>query len=98
MFDINTALNETDKYVEIEIQHVAHIAAQITNVEDDIWVVAVDIVILVSESCFDAVPEMPGRHRSRADVAKGTTPRRTVLTPDPDHDRIADYPRQHTAQ
>ncbi|EKD00262.1 hypothetical protein A1Q2_05439 [Trichosporon asahii var. asahii CBS 8904] len=47
MFDINTALNETDKYVEIEIEHVAHIAAQITNVENDTWVVAVDIVILI---------------------------------------------------
>lgn len=50
MFDIETALNETDKYVEIEIEHVAHIAAQITNVENDTWVVAVDIVILVSHS------------------------------------------------
>lgn len=55
MFDINTALNETDKYVEIEIEHVAHIAAQITNVENDTWVVAVDIVILVSASCLGAV-------------------------------------------
>lgn len=68
MFDIDAALNDT--FVEIEIEHVVHIAAQITNVENEPWVIGVDIAILVSLSHLSASGRKPsraggGRHRGR---------------------------------
>lgn len=48
MFDVSWAMNETLGLEEIQIEHDVHIAETITNVESETWVVAVDVVILVS--------------------------------------------------
>lgn len=64
MFDVSAALNNSESILEIEIEHVAHIAAQITNVESETWVVAIDVVILVSSPQHVQTRLRDGRGRS----------------------------------